>query len=51
MIFEWFEGMTGKPGKSDHPGDFSAFHMFKENMVCVYRPKSNGIIYPNVALW
>lgn len=51
MVFSWFEGMTGGPERPLHPGDFRSFHMFKENMVCVYKPKSNGTIYPNVSLF
>ena len=51
LVYGWFDGMTGGPEKPLHPGDFKSFHMLKENMVCVYRPKANGIIRPNVSLW
>lgn len=51
LVYSWFDGMTGGTEKPLHPGDFSAFHILKENMVCVYRPKSNGIIWPNAAMF
>lgn len=50
LIYGLFAGMTGGPDKPLHPGDFSSFQMFKENMTCVYRPKANGIIRPNISL-